>query len=166
MLYRISLTVSYKTTLAALRYTTCRLALSHITETKVPSKMSISRRKQLWVTSKIKRLAQRSVFLVQRFSTTRNRTFRLEERKCIINLFNGDRRNPANYRIIYLTSVGSKLIEHILNSQIMKHFDQHNMSQVWNTHTLYDWTSVRRSRSCLINGSFLKRTAEQFYVGS
>jgi hypothetical protein len=65
--------------------------------------------------------------LVQRLSATRNGTFSLEEDKCITYLQKGDRSNPANYRPISLTSVCSKLLEHILHSQIMKHLDHHNI---------------------------------------
>ncbi|MCG8078128.1 MAG: reverse transcriptase family protein, partial [Candidatus Thiodiazotropha taylori] len=39
----------------------------------------------------------------------------------------GDHSDPANYRPISLTSVCSKLIEHILHSQIMTHLDSHRI---------------------------------------
>ena len=39
----------------------------------------------------------------------------------------GDRSDAANYRPISLTSVCSKLIEHILHSQIMTHLDKHRV---------------------------------------
>jgi len=39
----------------------------------------------------------------------------------------GDRSDPTNYRPISLTSVCSKLIEHILHSQIMTHLDKHRI---------------------------------------
>jgi hypothetical protein len=39
----------------------------------------------------------------------------------------GDRSNPANYRPISLTCVCSKMIEHILHSQIMTHLDKHRI---------------------------------------
>ena len=39
----------------------------------------------------------------------------------------GDRANPANYRPISLTSVCSKVMEHILHSSIMQHLEYHNI---------------------------------------
>ena len=39
----------------------------------------------------------------------------------------GDRSSPANYRPISLTSVCSKVMEHILHSQIMKHLEEHGI---------------------------------------
>jgi len=39
----------------------------------------------------------------------------------------GDRANPANYRPISLTSVCSKIMEHVLHSSIITHLDQHNI---------------------------------------
>ena len=38
----------------------------------------------------------------------------------------GDRRRVENYRPISLTSVTSKLLEHIIHSSIMDHFDRHS----------------------------------------
>ena len=37
-------------------------------------------------------------------------------------LKNGDRHSPANYRLISLTCVCAKLLEHIICKQIMSHF--------------------------------------------
>ena len=40
---------------------------------------------------------------------------------------NGDRSSPANYRPISLTSVCSKVMEHILHSQVIKHLEAHGI---------------------------------------
>ena len=57
----------------------------------------------------------------------------------------GDRTSPANYRSVNLTSVCSKILEHILHTNIMRHLDSHkilchqqhgfrkNHSWMWNT---------------------------------
>ena len=39
----------------------------------------------------------------------------------------GDRSTAANYRPISLTSVCSKILEHIIHSQIMRHLDIHQI---------------------------------------
>ena len=39
----------------------------------------------------------------------------------------GDHRNPANYRPISLTSVCCKLVEHVVQIQIMRHLDTHHI---------------------------------------
>ena len=39
----------------------------------------------------------------------------------------GSRAKAANYRPISLTSVASKLLEHIIHSHVMKHLEQHNI---------------------------------------
>ena len=39
----------------------------------------------------------------------------------------GDRSTPLNYRSISLTSICSKLMEHIIHSNIMKHLHSHNI---------------------------------------
>ena len=39
----------------------------------------------------------------------------------------GDRTKPANYRSVNLTAVCSKVIEHILHSNIMTHLDTHSI---------------------------------------
>ena len=39
----------------------------------------------------------------------------------------GDRSKPANYRPVSLTSVVSKMLEHIVVSNIMRHLDSHNI---------------------------------------
>ena len=45
----------------------------------------------------------------------------------IVPLFKkGDRSNPANYRPISLTSIPCKLLEHIVHSSIMNHFESFN----------------------------------------
>jgi hypothetical protein len=36
----------------------------------------------------------------------------------------GDRRNASNYRAVSLTSVSCKILEHVIHSQIMDHFDR------------------------------------------
>ena len=43
-------------------------------------------------------------------------------------LKNGSRTEAANYRPISLTSVASKLLEHIIHIHVMKHLEQHNIS--------------------------------------
>ena len=53
----------------------------------------------------------------------------------------GDRRRVENYRPISLTSVTSKLLEHIIHSSIMDHFDHHS--------TLNEFQhGFRQRRSC------------------
>ena len=37
----------------------------------------------------------------------------------------GNRSDPANYRPVSLTSIPCKLLEHIIHSNMMKHFDEH-----------------------------------------
>ena len=39
----------------------------------------------------------------------------------------GERYKPANYRPVSLTCICSKMLEHIVVSNLMKHFDQHNI---------------------------------------
>jgi hypothetical protein len=39
----------------------------------------------------------------------------------------GDRSKPSNYRPVSLTSVASKILEHIIVSQIMDHLDNQNI---------------------------------------
>ena len=39
----------------------------------------------------------------------------------------GDRTSPANYRSVNLTSVCSKILEHILHTNIMRHLDSHKI---------------------------------------
>ena len=39
----------------------------------------------------------------------------------------GSRTEAANYRPISLTSIASKLLEHIIHSHVMKHLEQHNI---------------------------------------
>jgi len=54
----------------------------------------------------------------------------------------GDRANPANYRPISLTSVCSKVMEHVLHSSIITHLAHHNM--------LSDQQhGFRKTRSCV-----------------
>ena len=38
----------------------------------------------------------------------------------------GDKQEPANYRPVSLTSVTCKVLEHIIYSQIMSHYNKHN----------------------------------------
>ena len=53
----------------------------------------------------------------------------------------GDRNKPSNYRPVSLTSISCKIFEHILFSNIMKHFDEHNI--------ITDYQhGFRKSRSC------------------
>jgi hypothetical protein len=53
----------------------------------------------------------------------------------------GDRCTPSNYRPVSITSVCSKLLEHIIFSNIMEHYNQHNI--------LTDAQhGFRRGRSC------------------
>ena len=40
---------------------------------------------------------------------------------------NGDRHLAANYRPVSLTLISCKLLEHILSSQILRHFEQFNV---------------------------------------
>ena len=37
----------------------------------------------------------------------------------------GDKHKPANYRPVSLTSINCKVLEHIVQSSVMKHFDLH-----------------------------------------
>ena len=53
----------------------------------------------------------------------------------------GDRSNPSNYRPVSLTSVVSKMLEHIVVSNIMKHLDSQNILHE-NQH------GFRQKRSC------------------
>jgi hypothetical protein len=53
----------------------------------------------------------------------------------------GDRHQPANYRPVSLTSISCKLLEHIVHSNIMTHFDNHNILKD-NQH------GFRKRRSC------------------
>ena len=39
----------------------------------------------------------------------------------------GDKHKPANYRPVSLTSITCKLLEHIVHSNVMAHFDRHNI---------------------------------------
>ena len=39
----------------------------------------------------------------------------------------GDKHQPSNYRPVSLTLITSKLLEHIIHSNIMHHFDQHRV---------------------------------------
>merc|ERR1712074_60201 len=39
----------------------------------------------------------------------------------------GDKTNPENYRPVSLTSISCKLLEHIIHSSVMDHFDQHKV---------------------------------------
>ena len=39
----------------------------------------------------------------------------------------GDRHQPANYRPVSLTSITCKVLEHIIHSNIMQHFDYHQI---------------------------------------
>ena len=45
----------------------------------------------------------------------------------------GERYKPANYRPVSLTYICSKMLEHIVVSNLMKHFDQHNILSAWLT---------------------------------
>ena len=53
----------------------------------------------------------------------------------------GDRHQASNYRPVSLTSVSCKILEHVLHSQIMDHFDR------WNILTDKQH-GFRRRRSC------------------
>ena len=53
----------------------------------------------------------------------------------------GDRHNPANYKPVSLTSVTCKLLEHIIHSNVMAHFDVHHILKD-NQH------GFRKRRSC------------------
>ena len=39
----------------------------------------------------------------------------------------GDKHQPANYRPVSLTSISCKLLEHVVHSTVMDHFDRHNI---------------------------------------
>lgn len=39
----------------------------------------------------------------------------------------GEKHQPANYRPISLTSIACKLLEHVMHSTVMDHFDEHNI---------------------------------------
>ena len=60
----------------------------------------------------------------------------------IVPLFKkGDRAKPSNYRPVSLTSICSKVLEHIIHSSIMSHFDELNI--------LTDYQhGFRKRRSC------------------
>ena len=60
----------------------------------------------------------------------------------VVPLFKkGDKHQPANYRPVSLTSITCKLLEHVVHSNIMKHFDKHNILKD-NQH------GFRKRRSC------------------
>ena len=50
----------------------------------------------------------------------------------------GEKYNPANYRPVSLTCICSKLMEHILVSNIMTHLEEHDI--------LYQWQHCFRSK--------------------
>ena len=53
----------------------------------------------------------------------------------------GDRSLPANYRPVSLTSIMCKILEHVVHSSVMSHFDNHSI--------LTDAQhGFRKSRSC------------------
>jgi hypothetical protein len=53
----------------------------------------------------------------------------------------GDKSTPSNYRPVSLTSICSKVLEHIIHGHIMKHLDKHQI--------LTDYQhGFRASRSC------------------
>ena len=58
----------------------------------------------------------------------------------------GSRAEAANYRPISLTSVASKLLEHIIHSHVMKHLEQHN---IW-TDSQHGFLAKRSTESQLI----------------
>ena len=39
----------------------------------------------------------------------------------------GDKQQPANYRPVSLTSITCKVLEHIIDSSVMQHFDLHHV---------------------------------------
>jgi len=46
----------------------------------------------------------------------------------VVPLFKkGDKHQPANYRPVSLNSITCKLLEHVVHSNVMKHFDKHNI---------------------------------------
>ena len=53
----------------------------------------------------------------------------------------GDRTNPANYRSVNLTSVCSKIMEHVLHTNIMNHLDTHEI-------LCYQQHGFRKAHSC------------------
>jgi len=64
--------------------------------------------------------------------TPRNCTSRLEESTLVAPLFKkGERSNPENYHPVSLTCVCSKILEHIIHTNIMKHLSNcHILSDV------------------------------------
>ena len=60
----------------------------------------------------------------------------------VVPLFKkGDKHQPANYRPVSLTSVVCKLLEHVVHSSVMKHFETHSILKD-NQH------GFRKKRSC------------------
>ena len=53
----------------------------------------------------------------------------------------GDRNKPSNYRPISLTVICCKLLEHVIHSSVMRHFESYNIL----TNYLH---SFREARSC------------------
>ena len=39
----------------------------------------------------------------------------------------GKKSDPSNYRPISLTCIASKILEHIVHSHVMKHFEHYNL---------------------------------------
>ena len=63
----------------------------------------------------------------------------------------GDKHQPSNYRPFSLTSITCKLLEHIIHSNIMHHFDQHR-ALCDNQHGFRKKpTAVNNTRDCLFN---------------
>ena len=61
----------------------------------------------------------------------------------IVRLFmKGQKQQPSNFRPVSLTSVACKVLEHIVHSNIMRHFDQNNIL----TDKQYGF---RKRRSCV-----------------
>jgi hypothetical protein len=59
----------------------------------------------------------------------------------VVSFKKGDKSTPSNYRPVSLTSICSKVLEHIIHSHIMKHLDKHQI--------LTDYQhGFRASRSC------------------
>ena len=98
-------------------------------------------------------------------------------RKHSQSLKEGHRSTPANYQPISLTSVTGKLLEHVIQSVVTKHFDKHNIltlaqhgftkKRSWNPIDPHRWWSHLKSRQqwpdrCDPTGRFIRSLMSAF----